>query len=83
MTLGSAIFSVLLGLSWLLVCVPEARAESFGFYTGSFRFDSNTISGNAEGMCDSPAAANSAAQSGRLEVGWSAMNTLRATRLDQ
>ena len=46
-------------LPWLvgLLCFcglhPEARAESFGFYnTGSFQFDSNTITGNAEGTCE-------------------------------
>lgn len=43
----------LLGLLALCVLVPLARADTFGFYsTGSFQFDANTISGNAEGTCE-------------------------------
>jgi hypothetical protein len=44
---------MLLGLIGFSVMIPLARADSFGFYaTGTFQFDSNTISGNAEGNCE-------------------------------
>lgn len=43
----------LLGLCALFLIAPLARADSFGYYaTGTFQFDSNTISGTAEGVCD-------------------------------
>ncbi len=33
--------------------IPIARADTFGFYaTGTFQFDSNTLSGAAEGLCE-------------------------------
>jgi hypothetical protein len=48
-----AMLPLLLGLIGFFSLIPAARADSFGFYTtGSFQFDSNTISGNAAGTCE-------------------------------
>ncbi len=53
MTSSRLILSLLVGFLGLVAIVPEARADSFGFYnTGSFQYDSTTISGNAEGTCE-------------------------------
>jgi hypothetical protein len=47
-----ATLPVLLVLIGCFSLIPAARADSFGFYnTGTFQFDSNAISGNAEGIC--------------------------------
>lgn len=53
MTSRRSMLLMLVGLIGLCVLVPLARADTFGFYsTGSFQFDSDTVSGNAEGTCE-------------------------------
>jgi len=47
------ILLLLLGVIGFSAIAPLACADSFGFYnTGSFQFNSNTISGSAEGLCE-------------------------------
>lgn len=53
MTSFKATLPLLLGLVGFSALVPVAQADSFGYYaTGAFQFDSNTISGNAQGVCE-------------------------------
>jgi hypothetical protein len=52
MTSLKARLPFLAGLICFCSLIPVARADSFGFYnSGTFQFDANTISGNAEGLC--------------------------------
>ena len=43
---------LLFGLLSLFTLLPLAHADSYGYYAvGSFQFDSNSISGNSQGIC--------------------------------
>lgn len=52
MSAVKAVFLLILGFTGFLTAAPLAHADSFGYYaTGGFQFDSQTISGNAAGIC--------------------------------